>query len=127
MAVCLTVAPAAFAATFAAARPVHPGVFTAQHLVFLGAHHGIDWNVFTNPAASPLAFLEESGLPASEVMALRPVPPLPAGPTAEELERRALGWIAMLVGALLAAMQLIPKFHAYRVKLKSLDGHVPVH
>ena len=125
MALCLAVAPAASAATV-----FRSDVFTIHNLPFADARPGLDWNVRSIPASSPLAFLEEPRLSASDGIALPPmvVTAVPmSGPLAEELERRAFGWIAVLVGGLLAAMQFLPKVHSLRVRLKSVDIRVPVH
>lgn len=120
MAVCLMAASAAFAANLP-----HP-TLPAQFLIFPDTPHGFDWNAFTTPGASPLAFLDEQHALAMTGVSFQPVLKA-ARLSTEAMEQRAFGWIVVLVGGLLAAFQLIPKFHACRVRVKSLHIALPVH
>lgn len=79
------------------------------------SRHGLDWNVFTLPSVSPLAFLDDTGFPTQEFHAF---PALSSGsqserPSTGELERRALAFIVAIIGGTLLTIRFIHRFHAF--------------
>ena len=118
-----------------AAPPAAVAAFTFRQLVSPGRQSFVpslgpafDWSIFTEASPEPLAFLERSTIPSLEAMEIEPGMALvPASAAAGEFEVRALLGIFALAAFLAALIPVIPRFHFYRMKLKSLDLPGPLH
>jgi hypothetical protein len=121
MAVCLMCVPAASAALF----PL-PGVTPVRHLLLPDTHHGVDWNVFTVPAFSPLDFMDERRIPVLEAIRIEPRA-RHFRPVVHDIPRETFGSIVTLLACLLTAMRGISRVHVYRTRFRSLNLRLPVH
>ncbi|MCU1261316.1 MAG: hypothetical protein JWO80_4201 [Bryobacterales bacterium] len=88
---------------------------------------GLDWNIFTETSPEPLAFLEGSTISTAEAMGIEPGMALVPAAAAGDFEVRAFLGVFALAAFLVALIPVIPRFHFYRMKLKSLNLPGPLH
>lgn len=116
-------APPAAVAAFTFRQPVSPD----RQSVVPNLGLGLDWNIFTETSPEPLAFLEGSTISTAEAMGIEPGMALVPAAAAGDFEVRAFLGVFALAAFLVALIPVIPRFHFYRMKLKSLNLPGPLH
>jgi hypothetical protein len=116
-------APPAAVAAFTLQQPVSPG----RQSIVPNLGLGLDWSIFTEASPEPLSFLEGSTIPASEARRIEPGMALVPAVAAGDFEVRAFLVVFALAAFLAGLIPVIPRFHFYRMKLKSLDLPGPLH